>query len=173
MGFTPLAGVMMGSRSGDIDPAIVGFLSQKAGKTASEIIDMLNTKSGLYGVSKVNSDFRDVGMEYLAGNKDAELALYMFAYHVKKYIGAYLVALNGADAIIFTGGVGERNPSSRRRILEDLDGIGIKFDLEKNKIRGQQIEVTAPGSNIRILVVPTNEELMIARDTKTITEELV
>lgn len=172
MGFTPLAGVMMGSRSGDIDPAIVAYLVEKTGKTTEDIIDMLNTKSGLFGISRVNSDFRDVGLEYLAGNKDAELALYMFAYHVKKYIGAYLVALNGADAIVFTGGVGERNPSSRRRILEEMDGIGIEFDVEKNKIRGQQIEVTAPGSKVRILVVPTNEELAIARETKVLTEKM-
>ncbi|MDR0931145.1 MAG: acetate kinase [Clostridiales bacterium] len=171
MGFTPLAGVMMGTRSGDIDPAIVTFLIEK-GMTSAEINDMLNKKSGLLAISGIGSDFRDVGQAYLSGDEDAKLALYMFAYQVKKYIGAYIAAMGGVDALIFTAGVGEYNPSSRRRITEGLEHLGIIIDQEINKERGVMLDISDKSATVKTLVIPTNEELMIARDTQELISKL-
>ncbi|MCL2740125.1 MAG: acetate kinase [Oscillospiraceae bacterium] len=165
MGFTPLAGVMMGTRSGDIDPAIIPYLVDKTGMTADEIGEMLNKESGLIAISEGMSDFRDLEAANEKGDIKALLALEMFAYHVKKYIGAYLAAMNGADAIVFAGGVGEWQDETRRRILENLDWLGIKFDAEKNKIIGKEVEITDEVSKARIFVIPTNEELAIAKET--------
>jgi acetate kinase len=165
MGFTPLAGVMMGTRSGDIDPAIPMYLMGKTGMTASDISQLLNKESGLLAVSQVSSDFRDIWEKSDAGDKLATLALHMFVYQVKKFIGAYMAALNGADAIVFAGGVGENDTEVRRLALEDMSSLGIKIDGGKNAVRGEQIELTAAGSRVRVFVIPTNEELMIAAET--------
>jgi acetate kinase len=165
MGFTPLAGVMMGTRSGDVDPAIIPYLADKMGMSANRIVEILNKESGLLAVSEGMSDFRDLENANDNGNEKARLALRMFAYHVRKYIGAYLAVMNGADAIVFAGGVGEWQNITRIRILEDLEWLGIKFDKEINETIGKEIEITGEGSKIRIFVIPTNEELAIARET--------
>ncbi|MCL2842988.1 MAG: acetate kinase [Oscillospiraceae bacterium] len=165
MGFTPLAGVPMGTRSGDIDPSIIEFLTEKEGLTVKEVLNILNKKSGVLGVSGVSSDFRDLGKAASSGNELAALALEEFYYGVSKYIGAYAVAMGGVDAIIFTAGIGENGATEREAICKNLGVIGLKLDPEKNKVRGKQVDVTAEGSKGRVLVIPTNEELVIARDT--------
>ncbi|MDR2046291.1 MAG: acetate kinase [Clostridiales bacterium] len=167
MGFTPLEGLAMGTRSGDIDPAVIEFIIRKTGKNISEILEILNKKSGVLGISGVSSDFRDISDAAGGGNERAELALAMFAYRVKKYIGAYTAALNGADGIVLTGGIGENSVKMRTRILTGLDGLGIIFDEEKNRTakRGTVFEINADASRTKILVIPTNEELVIARET--------
>jgi len=164
MGFTPLAGVPMGTRSGDIDPAIVTFLMEKENLSAKEVNDLMNKQSGVFGISELSSDFRD-----LEGSKDTNeksaLALEMFAYGVTKYIGAYAAAMGGVDAIVFTAGVGENTALTRGQIVEKLGFMGIKIDPELNKIRGEERDISAPDATVRTLVIPTNEELMIAKDT--------
>ncbi|HII01209.1 TPA: acetate kinase [Methanosarcinaceae archaeon] len=169
MGFTPLEGLAMGTRCGSIDPAVVPFLMEKEGMTTREIDTMMNKKSGVLGVSGLSNDFRDLDEAASKGNKRAELALEIFAYKVKKFIGEYSAVLNGADAVIFTAGIGENSASIRKRILADLEGLGISIDEEKNKIRGEEIDISTPDASVRVLVIPTNEELAIARET----EELV
>lgn len=170
MGFTPLEGLAMGTRCGSIDPAIVPFLMEKEGLTTREIDTLMNKKSGVLGVSGLSNDFRDLDEAASKGNRKAELALEIFAYKVKKFIGEYSAVLNGADAVVFTAGIGENSASIRKRILTGLDGIGIKIDDEKNKIRGQEIDISTPDSKVRVFVIPTNEELAIARETKEIVE---
>jgi len=170
MGFTPLEGVAMGTRCGSIDPAVVPFIMEKEGLSTREIDTLMNKKSGVLGVSGISNDFRDLDEAASNGNQRAELALEVFAYKIKKVIGEYSAVLNGADAVVFTAGIGENSGSIRKRILSNLDGIGIKIDDEKNKIRGQEIDISTPDSKIRVLVIPTNEELTIARDTKEICE---
>ena len=165
MGFTPLAGVPMGTRSGDIDPTIIEFLVEKEGLTVKEVLGILNKKSGVLGVSGVSSDFRDLGKAADSGNELAELALEEFYYSVSKYIGAYAVAMGGVDAIIFTAGIGENGAVEREAICKNLGVIGLKLDPVKNKVRGKEADITAEGSCGRVLVIPTNEELVIARDT--------
>jgi len=164
MGFTPLAGVPMGTRSGDIDPAIVTFLMEKENLSAKEVNDLMNKQSGVFGISELSSDFRD-----LEGSKDTNeksaLALEMFAYGVTKYIGAYAAAMGGVDAIVFTAGVGENTALTRGQVVEKLGFMGIKIDPELNKIRGEERDISAPDATVRTLVIPTNEELMIAKDT--------
>ena len=164
MGFTPLAGVPMGTRSGDIDPAIVTFLMEKENLSAKEVNDLMNKQSGVFGISELSSDFRD-----LEGSKDTNeksaLALEMFAYGVTKYIGAYAAAMGGVDAIVFTAGVGENTALTRGQIVEKLGFMGIKVDPELNKIRGEEKDISAADATVRTLVIPTNEELMIAKDT--------
>jgi len=172
MGFTPLDGLMMGTRCGSIDPAIVTFIEENEGKTFKEMNMLMNKESGVLGVSEVSSDFRDLDLAVEQGNEKAELALEMFAYQVKKYIGSYYFALDGADAIIFTAGIGENNAELRLRCINGLEEIGIKLDPEKNKIRGQEAIVSTPDSKIKVLVIPTNEELMIAKDTRDLVESL-
>ncbi|AKJ38693.1 acetate kinase AckA [Methanosarcina barkeri CM1] len=170
MGFTPLEGVAMGTRCGSIDPAVVPFIMDKEGLSSREIDTLMNKKSGVLGVSGISNDFRDLDEAASHGNERAELALEIFAYSVKRVIGEYLAVLNGADAIVFTAGIGENSASIRKRILAGLDGLGIKIDEEKNKIRGQEIDISTPDSSVRVFVIPTNEELAIARETKEIVE---
>lgn len=170
MGFTPLEGVAMGTRCGSIDPAVVPFMMEKEGLTTREVDTLMNKKSGVLGISGVSNDFRVLDEAASNGNERAELALEVFSYKVKKVIGEYSAVLDYPDAIVFTAGIGENSASIRNRILSGLENFGIKIDQEKNKIRGQEIDIATPDSKIRILVIPTNEELTIARDTKEICE---
>ncbi len=165
MGLTPLAGVPMGTRSGDIDPAILQFIMNKYGFTVDEMLNVLNKKSGVLGLSGVSSDFRDLDNAAAQGNERARLALDKFAYEVIKYVGAYAAAMNGVDMITFTAGVGENSVSMRAAICDGLGYLGVKIDPEKNKLRGSEIEISTPDSAVRVFIIPTNEELMIARDT--------
>ena len=165
MGFTPLGGLVMGTRSGDIDPAIVTYIREKENLAPGEANNILNKKSGVLGVSGVSSDFRDIEAAVEEGNERAELALRMFAHRVKHYIGAYIAEMNGVDAIIFTAGVGENDISMREIICSDLENLGIKLDPIKNKVRGQETVINSDDSKVALLLIPTNEELMIARDT--------
>lgn len=166
MGFTPLEGLVMGTRSGDLDPAIVTFLQDKENLTSEGVNNLLNKKSGVLGISKLSSDFRDIEQAAEKGDKNAQLALDVYTYRVKKYIGSYIAAMNGADVIVFTAGLGENSASTREAICKDMDFLGIKIDPVRNNVRGKLAEVSAEGSRVKVLVVPTNEELMIARDTK-------
>ncbi len=167
MGFTPLAGVPMGTRSGDIDSAVVEYLAQKKGWTVGETLTYLNKKSGVSGISGVSSDFRDLTAARDKGNKRAALALDMFSYACKKYVGAYAAAMNGVDCIVFTAGVGENTPCVRSAICADMDYIGLSIDEEKNqeKNNGAIRDITGAGSKVKVLIIPTNEELVIARET--------
>lgn len=165
MGFTPLEGLMMGTRSGDIDPTVITFLMDKEGWTTEQVNNFVNKKCGVLGLSGVSSDFRDLETAAGEGNKRSQLALDRFAYGVKKYIGAYAAVLNGVDAIVFTAGLGENSASMRESICEGLEYLGVKIDPVKNKIRGEEIDISTADAQTRVLVIPTNEELMIARDT--------
>ncbi|MCQ2749193.1 MAG: acetate kinase [Clostridia bacterium] len=171
MGLTPLEGLMMGTRSGDLDPAIIKFIADKEGKTIDEIDTILNKKSGLLGVSGVSNDSRDV-MEAMATNERAKVANDMFEYRIVKYIGAYAAAMNGVDAILFTAGVGENSIATRKSIMEKISYLGIKLDEAANDCRGKDVMISTPDSKVECWVIPTNEELMIARDTKEIAEGL-
>lgn len=170
MGFTPLEGLVMGTRCGDMDPAIVTFLEDEAGMSSKEVNNLMNKQSGVLGISGVSSDFRDVEAAAAEGNERAALALDVFYYRVKKYIGAYAAAMGGVDAIVFTAGLGENSPETRMEICKGLEFIGVSIDPEKNNCRGKQVEISAEGATVRTFVIPTNEELMIARDTKEIVE---
>lgn len=165
MGFTPLEGILMGTRCGNIDPAIVPFIMEKEGLSLDEISNYLNKKCGVYGVSGVSSDFRDLEEAAINGNPRAQLALQIFAYQAKKFIGSYAAAMNGLDAIVFTGGIGENSDVVRNMICEDMEYFGIKIDEEKNKVRGKQADISSEDAKTKVLVIPTNEELMIALDT--------
>ena len=165
MGLTPLAGVPMGTRSGDIDPAVVQFVMNKYGMSADECLNMLNKKSGVLGLSGVSSDFRDIENGAEEGNENCALALDKFAYEVRKYIGSYAAALGGLDCLVFTAGVGENSASMRARICEGLEFLGVKIDPEKNNTRGKEAIISADDSKVTVWVIPTNEELMIAQDT--------
>ena len=166
MGLTPLAGVPMGTRSGDIDPAVVQFLCNKYGYSVDECLNMLNKKSGVLGISGVSSDFRDLeDGSWNKGDENCTLALDKFFYEVAKYIGAYAAALNGVDVITFTAGVGENGPETREGICSYLEFMGVKLDPEANKCRGKERLISAADSKVQVWVVPTNEELMIAQDT--------
>ena len=165
MGLTPLAGVPMGTRSGDLDAAVVQFIMNKYGMSADECLNMLNKKSGVLALSGVSSDFRDIEGEAEKGNADCQLALDKFAYEVRKYIGSYSAALGGLDCLVFTAGVGENSASMRARICEGLEYLGVKIDPEKNTIRGKEAIISADDSKVTVWVIPTNEELMIAQDT--------
>ncbi|MED4936051.1 acetate kinase [Heyndrickxia coagulans] len=165
MGFTPLAGVTMGTRSGNIDPALIPFIMEKTGKTAEEVLEVLNKESGLLGISGVSSDLRDIQVAAeLERNKRAELALDIFASRIHKYIGSYAAKMAGVDAIIFTAGIGENSDAIRARILTGLEFMGIYWDPTLNQIRGTEAFINYPHSPVKVLVIPTNEELMIARD---------
>ena len=166
MGFTPHAGVVMGTRSGDIDVSIIPYVMEKEGKSASEIMNELNKKSGLLGISGVSSDSRDIEDGIKEGNERCILAEEMFVNSVVKYISNYYVLLGGADAICFTAGIGENSPESRLHIIEKLACLGIKLDVEANNVRGKFAKISTDDSSVSVYVVPTNEELMIARDTK-------
>lgn len=165
MGLTPLAGVPMGTRSGDLDPAVVQFVMNKYEMTPDEALNMLNKKSGVLALSGVSSDFRDIEDEAEKGNEDCALALNKFAYEVRKYIGSYAAALGGLDCLVFTAGVGENSASMRARICEGLEFLGVKIDPEKNNVRGKEAIISADDSKVTVWVIPTNEELMIAQDT--------
>lgn len=166
MGFTPLEGLVMGTRSGDLDPGAVVYLIAHKGMTAHEVEALLNENSGLHGLSGLSGDMRDLMEQAAQGNGQAQLAIDVFCYRVKKYIGAYLAALNGADAILFAGGIGENAAEIRRRICDSLDNLGVRLDAAKNAAAiGAEQEIGAEGSGPSIWVVPTNEELLIARDT--------
>ncbi len=165
MGLSPLAGVCMGTRSGDIDACVVQFIVNKYGMSVDECLNMLNKKSGVLALSGVSSDFRDIEDAAAQGNGDAALALEKFAYEVKKYIGAYAAALGGCDCLVFTAGVGENSASMRARICEGLEYMGVKLDPERNNVRGKEALISADDSKVKVWVIPTNEELMIAQDT--------
>lgn len=166
MGLTPLEGLIMGTRSGDIDPAIVSFLADKEGKTADEIINICNKKSGVLGLSGgVSSDFRDLAQAAADGNEKADIALKTWAYHVAKYVGAYAAAMNGVDVIAFTAGVGENNVDARAEVCSYLGYLGVTKNAEANKKRGEEVEISTPDSTTKVYVVPTDEELAIARET--------
>ena len=166
MGLTPLAGVPMGTRSGDLDPAVVQFVMNKYNMTPDEALNMLNKKSGVLAISGVSSDFRDIEGEAEKGNEDCALALNKFAYEVRKYIGSYAAALGGLDCLVFTAGVGENSASMRARICEGLEFLGVKIDSEKNNVRGKEAIISSDDSKVTVWVIPTNEELMIAQDTR-------
>ena len=165
MGFTPLEGLVMGTRSGDLDPAILEYVCNKEGITLSEMTTILNKKSGVEGVSGVSSDFRDLGDAAAEGNERAAVALDMFAYRVAKYVGSYAAAMNGVDVISFTAGIGENDITTRARIMEYLGYLGCKLDAEKNNVRGEERIISTDDSKVIAMVVPTNEELAIARET--------
>ena len=165
MGLTPLEGLVMGTRSGDIDPAIMEFIAKKENLDIAGIMNVLNKKSGVEGVSGVSSDFRDLEAAAKAGNKRAELAIDVFAYRVAKYVGAYTAAMNGVDNIVFTAGIGENCALVRTKVCSYLGYLGITIDEEANGKRGEEIIISTPDSKVKVLVVPTNEELAIARET--------
>ncbi len=165
MGFTPLAGLPMGTRCGDIDAGIMEYLMKKYDMGIAEMLNVLNKKSGVQGISGVSSDFRDLEAAKAEGNHRAELALDSFHYSVKKLIGSYAAAMGGVDAVIFTAGVGENGIGDRAEIVKGLEFMGIKLDAEKNKVRGEETVISADDSAVKILLIPTNEELMIAQDT--------
>ncbi|MCR5688136.1 MAG: acetate kinase [Lachnospiraceae bacterium] len=166
MGLTPLEGLIMGTRSGDIDPAIIGFIAEKEGLSISEMETVLNKKSGVLGLSDgISSDFRDLGQAADSGNEAAKTALDTYAYRVAKYIGAYAAAMNGVDAITFTAGVGENNISARVQISEYLTYLGTQIDIQKNDMRGEEAVISKDGSKVQLLVIPTDEEMSIARQT--------
>lgn len=167
MGMTPLEGLPMGTRCGNIDPAIVEYLMKKENMDIAQMTEYLNKKSGVYGLSGLSSDFRDLTAGMYEGNKLAELALEVFSYSVKKFIGAYAAAMDGVDIVVFTAGVGENTPEARERVLEDMTYLGINYDREKNYslAKGQEARLSTPDSKVDVLVIPTNEELVIARDT--------
>ena len=168
MGFTPIAGLPMGTRCGDIDAGIMEYLMKKYDMGIAEMMNVLNKKSGVQGISGVSSDFRDLESAKQEGNHRAELALDSFHYAVKKLIGSYAAAMGGVDAVIFTAGVGENGIGDRAEIVKGLEFMGIKMDAEKNKVRGEEVDVSADDATVRVLVIPTNEELMIAKDTAAI-----
>jgi len=165
MGLSPLAGVPMGTRSGDIDACVVQFICNKYGMSVDECLNMLNKKSGVLAISGVSSDFRDLEDGAANGNENCQLALDKFCYEVAKYVGSYAAALNGIDMLTFTAGVGENGPDTRQAICDYLGFMGVKLDPEANKIRGKEMKISAPDSAVEVWVVPTNEELMIAQDT--------
>ena len=165
MGLTPLEGLVMGTRSGDLDPAIIDFVGKKEGLSLDEMNEVLNKKSGMLGISGVSSDGRDLEAAAETGNKRAQLALDVFDYRVIKYIGAYAAAMNGVDAIAFTAGIGENNIKMRKDVCSSLTYLGVKLDEEKNNVRGEERIISADDSKVQVLLVPTNEELAIARET--------
>ncbi|MFD2829080.1 acetate kinase [Corticicoccus populi] len=164
MGFTPLAGVTMGTRSGNLDPALLPFIMEKTGKTATEVLNVLNKESGLLGVSGFSSDLRDIEEETVKGNERAELALNVFGNRIHKYMGSYATRMGGLDAIIFTAGVGENSDVVRAKVLEGLEFMGVYFDPSMNDVRGQEKFLNHPYSPVKIIIIPTNEELEIVRD---------
>ncbi|MDR7865395.1 MAG: acetate kinase [Sporomusaceae bacterium] len=173
MGFTPLEGLVMGTRCGEIDPAIITYLMKKEGLTPDQIDTYLNKKSGVLGLSGISSDFRDIEEAANEGNERAQLALDVFAYKVRKYIGGYAAAMGGVDAIVFTAGLGENSISMRDKICLGLEYLGTRIDPVKNNIRGKAAEISVDGAKVKIFVIPTNEELVIAKDTEQICANLV
>lgn len=172
IGFTPLDGLVMGTRSGAIDPAVITFIAEKEGIGADEVINILNKKSGVAGISGVSSDFRDLEEAEAQGNERATLALQVFAMRVKSFIGSYMAKMNGADCIVFTAGVGENDPSMRKLICSDMEGLGVELDDEKNNVRGKETIISKDSSKVKVMLIPTNEELTIAQDTVEIVGKL-
>lgn len=174
MGFTPLEGLLMGTRCGDIDPAIVIYLQQNLGMSVDKVYDLLNKKSGVLGLTNnLSSDMRDIENAAANGNEFAQLALDIYVYRIVKYIGAYAAAMNGVDAIVFTAGVGENSPYVREKVCEYLGFLGVKIDRQLNNVKGVERIISTPDSKVAVLIVPTNEELIIARDTRYIVENKV
>ena len=166
MGFTPLAGVLMGTRSGDIDASAVEFLARKKGLSHADMVTYLNKQCGVAGISGVSSDFRDLEAGMEAGNERCKLALDMFNYQTKRFVGAYAAVMGGLDCIVFTAGIGENTPYVRAGVCEGLEFLGVRIDLAKNEGRAEGIrDISAPDSRVKVLVIPTNEELVIARET--------
>lgn len=166
MGLTPLEGLIMGTRSGDLDPAVVQYIANKEGKDVNEVINILNKKSGIFGISGISSDFRDVQKAQREGNHRAEVAIDAFVYRVAKYIGSYVAAMNGVDAIAFTAGVGENDAAIRNDVCSYLSYLGVAVDAEANKKRGEEVQISTADSKVKVFAIPTNEELAIARETK-------
>lgn len=171
MGFTPLAGVTMGTRSGNIDPALIPFIMEKTGKTADEVLEVLNKKSGMLAVSGFSSDLRDIEIQAKQGNDRAQLALDVFSNRIHKYIGSYAARMYGVDAIIFTAGIGENSDVIRENVLKGLEFMGVYWDPALNKVRGEEAFINYPHSPVKVMVIPTNEEVMIARDVVSITAQ--
>ncbi|NMA62117.1 MAG: acetate kinase, partial [Firmicutes bacterium] len=167
MGFTPLEGLMMGTRSGDIDPGAIFYIMKKENLALHEIDSMLNKHSGLYGIAGA-SDMRDIEKGIAEGDKLCSIAFDIYEYRIRKYIGAYVAAMDGVDAIVFTAGIGENTPALRTALCENLSYLGIEIDPELNKLRGQDLEISTPQSKVKVFVIPTDEELVIARDTAAI-----
>ena len=165
MGFTPLEGLIMGTRCGDIDPAIIPFLMRKEGLDADGIDKLMNKESGIYGMTGISSDFRDVDNARIDGNEIARVGLEAYAKKVKKYIGSYAAEMNGLDVVVFTAGLGENSINLRELIATDMEFLGMEFDKEANNVRGKEAVLSTPDSKVKILLIPTDEELMIARDT--------
>lgn len=165
MGLTPLEGLMMGTRSGDIDPAVVFYVMKHENLTIDEMDSLLNKHSGLLGVSGISGDMREIEAAVKSGDERAKVAFDIYEYRIRKYIGAYAVALDGVDAIVFTAGIGENSPLLRQRVCEGLGFLGVTIDPEKNNSRGKEVNITGEDSKVKVLVIPTNEELVIARDT--------
>ncbi len=166
MGLTPLEGLIMGTRSGDLDAAVVQYIANKEGKDVNEVINILNKKSGVLGMSGVSSDFRDVQKAQKEGNHRADVAIQAFVYRVAKYIGSYVAAMNGVDAIAFTAGVGENDATIRKEICSYLGYLGVTVNDEANKLRGEEVKISGADSKVQVFAIPTNEELAIARETK-------
>lgn len=171
MGFTPLEGLLMGTRSGDIDPAVIQFIANKEGISLDDVIDILNKKSGILGLSLYSSDFRDIEDAINDGHVQARIAMDVFEYRVAKYIGSYAASMNGIDAVVFTAGLGENDGNMRANVCSYLSYLGVEIDEEQNKCRGIERDFSAPNAKVKSLVIPTNEELMIARETATIVEK--
>ena len=166
MGFTPLEGLIMGTRSGEIDPAIIPFIMEQEDMTGKQVYRYLNNKSGILGLSGLSSDFRDLESAAKIGDQRAQMAIDVFAYQVRKYIGSYVVAMGGLDAIVFTAGLGENSPYMRAKICSGLEVVGAHLDLKKNEVRGEDADLSKFDSDVAIWTILTNEELMIARETK-------
>ncbi len=171
MGLTPLEGLVMGTRCGDIDPAIIPYIMRKEGFTVEEMDNYMNKKSGVLGISGISSDFRDLTAAADEGNERARIALDIFCYKVKKYIGSYATAMGGVDCIVFTAGIGENTSSIREKVCEDMEFLGVKIDPVKNNTRSKEVDISMPDGATRVLIIPTNEELMIARDTLELVEK--
>ena len=172
MGLTPLAGLMMGSRSGDIDPSAVTYLMEKLGKKPQEMADFLNKESGVLGITGISSDMRDIENADNEGNQLAHLALQMYTYRIKKYIGAYAAAMNGVDIIVWTAGVGENQTGLRWDACQDMEYLGIKLDKKRNEVRGVEQILSTDDSKVKVVLVPTDEEIVIARDTQELVKDL-
>ena len=172
MGLTPTEGLMMGTRCGDVDPGVLTYLMQKHNMTAEQLQKVINKESGMAGVTEISSDMREIESAVNAGNERAKLGLDMYQQRIIKYIGAYVAEMGGVDIIVFTGGVGENQTGLRADVCAPLAFMGVEIDLEKNKVRGEEIEISSPASTVRACVIPTDEELMIARDTESIVNAL-
>ena len=172
MGLTPLEGLMMGSRSGDIDPSAVTYLMEKTGMQPQEMAEFLNKQSGVLGITGISSDMREIESAAEEGNKRAQLALDMYNYRIKKYIGAYAAAMGGVDIIVWTAGVGENQTGTRLDACSGLEFLGIKMDAEANKVRGKEAIISTPDSKVTVCVIPTDEELVIASDTEKLVSKL-